>query len=189
MSNPNANPPTQQEILQRQSVILDGMEAQGAILHKFMNGSAAETIVTESGVRPTLAGVIDAVLETSGARRYEVAYFVEDLTRYANGVEPLLRAIHSVAVELDSNLLGSYFKLATPSPQPIELTVRWGDEEFPIRFAPNATDGVITVQTFEGVKTFPAGTMVTLKLDSPSWTAKGLVLVIVGRVAPPAVQA
>lgn len=184
MSNPT-NPPTQQELLERQKLLLDRMEVDSGDFQKFLHGAAGETIMTDSGPIPTLAGLVEMVSQQSGARRYEIAYFAEDLTRYANGNEPLLRTLPSVAVVLHHAMVGSFFKLATPSSQKIQLTLTAGTDTFVIEFAANSTDGAVVSATITEPKVYDPGTMITLSLTSPSWTAKGLVVNILGFVQPP----
>lgn len=184
MSNPN--PPTQQELLERQKKLLDDMEVQSGTLNKFLTGAAGEIIPTDSGNIPTLAGLVEMITQQSGARRYEIAYFAEDLTRYANGNEPLLRTLPSIPIVLHHAMVGSFFKLATPSSQKIQLTVTAGTDTFVIEFAPGSADGVVVSASITEPKVYDPGTMITLSLTSPSWTAKGLVVNILGFVQPPA---
>lgn len=180
-----SNPPTQQELLERQKLLLDRMEEDSGDFQKFLHGAAGETILTDSGPIPTLAGVVEQISQQSGQRRYEIAFFAEDLTRYANGNEPLLRTMPSVNVMLHHQMLGSFFKLATPSSQKIQLTVTADADTFVIEFAPNSADGVLVSASITEPKNYNPGTMFTLSLTSPSWTAKGLVVNILALVMPP----
>lgn len=181
----NQTPPTQQELLERQKLLLDRMDLDSATFKKFLHGASGETILTDSGPIPTLAGVVDQVLQQSGARRYEIAYFAEDLTRYASGNEPLLRTLPSLAVTLHHALVGSFFRLATPSSQKIQLTLTAESDTFVIEFEPNSADGTLVSASITEPKTYQPGSMFTLKLTSPSWTAKGLVVNVLGFIPPP----
>lgn len=173
MSN---TPPTQQELLERQKLLLDRMDLDSGVFNTFLRGSVSDTIDTDSGAIPSLAGLVEQVLQTSGARRYEIAYFVEDLTRYANGNEPLVRALPAVRLIVQPDLINSMFRLATPTSQLIQLTIEWAEENFVIEFPANSAVGNVVSSSLTSEKVFEPGDMFTLKLTSGSWTAKGLVL-------------
>lgn len=181
-------PPTQTEILEQQKLLVTQLGVQVGTISKFLNNDAATPVVTESGQIPSLRGLIEEIRQRAGARRYEVNWSGEDLTRYAAEAEPLLRCIHTTGLYLPAALDGSYFRLATPTGQPVTLEVQWGaDHKFTVTFAANSDTGVVTSDAYtDGV--IPAGTMVTVKLKGSAWTAAGLAIVMVALVDNPAAE-
>lgn len=182
-----SNTPTQSEILERQSAAVAQLEQNAARLNDFMHNPAGETVSTESGPIPTLPGLVEEIRQRVGYRRYEICWSVENLERYANLGEAMFRTIHSAPLHVTPELVGSYFKLAQPSSQPITLRVVWGTEQFEILFAANASDGVVQSSTMDMVAVMPPGTTVSCFLVGSAWNASGLHMTILGLVeAPPA---
>lgn len=177
--------PTQSEILQRQSAAVGQLEQNTARLNDFMHNPAGETVTTESGPIPTLSGLVEEIRQRVGYRRYEICWSVENLERYANLAEAMFRTIHTAPLYVTPELVGSFFKLAQPSSQPLSLRLVWGQEQFVIHFAANATDGVVQSSTMEIVTQMPAGSTVSCFLVGSAWNARGLHMTVLGLVEAP----
>ncbi len=183
MSNPET--PTQSEILQRQNQAVTQLEQNTARLNDFMHNPAGETVTTESGPIPTLAGLVEEIRQRAGARRCEIAWSVEKLDRYANGAEAMFRTIHTANLYVTPDLVESHFRMAQPASQPIDIRVYWGAEQFLIHFDANATVGVIQSTTLDEVVIMPAGTVVSCELVGSGWNASGFFMTLVGLVEAP----
>ncbi len=177
--------PTQSEILERQGVAVASLEVNTQRLNDFMHNPAGQTVVTESGPIPTLAGLLEEIRQRAGYRRYEICWSVEDLERYDNGAEAMFRTAHTPQLYIKPDLAGSVFKLKQAASQPVNLRVVWGSEQFEIRFAANSDTGVVVSATITEDTLIPAGSMVEGSVIGSSWNASGLYMTLLAFLEPP----
>lgn len=180
--------PTQSEILERQGAAVASLEANTQRLNDFMHNPAGQTVVTESGPIPTLAGLLEEIRQRAGYRRYEICWSVEELERYDNGAEAMFRTAATPQLYIKPDLAGSVFGLAQASSQPVRIRVIWGTEQFVILFAANATTGVVESSTITEETLVPPGTMVEAQVVGSSWNARGLYMTLLAFLEPEASQ-
>lgn len=183
MSNPET--PTQSEILARQGVAVTQLEQNAARLNDFMHNPAGQTVTTESGPIPTLAGLVEEIRQRAGHRRYEISWSVENLERYANEAEPFFRVVPTVKLYIDPALTGSIFRMAQPASQPIDVKITLGLVEFVVRFAANQTNGVVVSTTLTEDAMVSAGTLITCELVGNAWNASGFYMTFLALVEAP----
>lgn len=176
---------TQTELLERQEQATDELELLKGILHQFLHGTAVETVTTEAGVIPTLSGLIEEVRQRVGQRRKTINYSVHDLLRYEDEAEPMFALVTDAPLWFNKDLVGSYFRLLTPpSGAGISFKLTINGNVFAVNFAAGSTVGTVTGVAADVA--VPAGSMITLYLDTPSLAAKTLAFTLVGLVEAPA---
>ena len=175
---------TQTDILQRQSEAVQGLEANAARLHQFLNGAVDDTVSTASGQEiPTLRGVIAAAREQVGFRTYEIAYSVEDLLRYQNNAQALFRTLAGTKVIVPARLNGSVFALETSTGATVRFSLTFGTlSTYVIEFAAGTNEGVV-IEGPEVEVEIPKGTKIVLTCTTGAYTAAGFYMTGKLRVA------
>ena len=177
---------TQTELLERQERATDELELLKGVLHQFIHGTSVETVTTDAGAIPTLAGLIEEARQRVGQRRNPISYSVYDLLRYENEAEPMFMLVTDMPLWFEKNLTGSYFRLATPpSGAPIQFKLNVNGSEFLINFASGATEG--TVVGLAEDLAVPAGSLIQMHLADSSFAARGVAMTVVGLVEAPTV--
>lgn len=175
---------TQTELLERQEAATDELELLKGILHQFIHGTAVQTVTTEAGVIPTLNGLIEEIRQRVGQRRNTINYSVHDLLRYEEEAEPMFALVTDVTLYFNKDLIGSYFRLLNaPSGAALSLKLTINGNVFAINFASGSTTGTVTGVANDLV--VPAGSLITLYLDTPAYAAKTLAFTLVGLVEAP----
>lgn len=175
---------TQSELLERQEIATNELEALKGLFHQFLNGPANASVVTEAGTIPTLSGLVEEVRQRVGQRRNPINYSVYELLRYEEQAEPMFALVTDVPLWFTADLLNSYFRLLTgPSGSAITFNLNINGTVYVITYAAGSTTG--TVAALGAGIAVPAGSLITLTLGGSSYAAKGFAMTLVGLVEAP----
>lgn len=175
---------TQTELLERQEQATDELEALKGLFHSFLHGAANQSVVTEAGTIPTLAGLVEEIRQRVGTRRNPISYSVHDLLRYEDNAEPLFALVVDTKLWFTADLANSYFRLLqAPSGAAISFRLTINGNLYLINFAAGATTATVT-GLGAGIEV-PAGSLITLTLNGPSYAAKTFAMTLVGLVEAP----